>query len=245
MALILTPLEFLDRLATLAPPPRKHRHRYHGVLAPNSPMCPAVTAYAGLSLDTPLPAVPPREDTPASPEVVETAQPRPPSVVRTDCPYLSGPAVALRGMRRRDAAGRVHHRTGTNATHPSAFRRTRHTSADFSSPVPARDGVLRLGSIQRLRRGTSRTRIRSNGELVAHTHPEHRLPTRTFEPGKPPSCQSLVNQQIASRHWTINVPSSFPSDARGPLLLPPWPSGVFDKTPSHAHPLASMGNATH
>jgi hypothetical protein len=32
--LYLTPLEFLDRLATLVPPPRKHRHRYHGVLAP-------------------------------------------------------------------------------------------------------------------------------------------------------------------------------------------------------------------
>ncbi len=31
----LTPLEFLDRLADLVPPPRKHRHRYHGVFAPN------------------------------------------------------------------------------------------------------------------------------------------------------------------------------------------------------------------
>jgi hypothetical protein len=30
---ILTPLQFLDRLATLAPPPRIHRHRYFGVLA--------------------------------------------------------------------------------------------------------------------------------------------------------------------------------------------------------------------
>ena len=31
----LTPLEFLDKLAVLIPPPRKHRHRYHGVLAPD------------------------------------------------------------------------------------------------------------------------------------------------------------------------------------------------------------------
>jgi hypothetical protein len=31
----LTPFEFLDRLADLVPPPRKHRHRYHGVFAPN------------------------------------------------------------------------------------------------------------------------------------------------------------------------------------------------------------------
>ena len=50
--LYLTPLEFLDRLAALIPPPRKHRHRYHGVLAPNSPLRPAVTAYAGLPIDT-------------------------------------------------------------------------------------------------------------------------------------------------------------------------------------------------
>ena len=33
----LTPFEFLDRLADLVPPPRKHRHRYHGVFAPNQP----------------------------------------------------------------------------------------------------------------------------------------------------------------------------------------------------------------
>jgi len=38
--------EFLDRLADLVPPPRKHRHRYHGVFAPNHPLRPAVTALA-------------------------------------------------------------------------------------------------------------------------------------------------------------------------------------------------------
>jgi hypothetical protein len=32
----LTSLELIDRLATLTPPPRIHRHRYHGVLASNS-----------------------------------------------------------------------------------------------------------------------------------------------------------------------------------------------------------------
>jgi hypothetical protein len=42
----LTPFEFLDRLADLVPPPRKHRHRYHGVFAPNQPLRPAVTALA-------------------------------------------------------------------------------------------------------------------------------------------------------------------------------------------------------
>jgi hypothetical protein len=35
-ALTLTPLELIDHLAALIPPPRRDRHRYHGVLAPNS-----------------------------------------------------------------------------------------------------------------------------------------------------------------------------------------------------------------
>ena len=48
--LYLTPLEFLDKLAVLIPPPRKHRHRYHGVLAPNAPLRQIVTAYARLPL---------------------------------------------------------------------------------------------------------------------------------------------------------------------------------------------------
>jgi len=48
--LVLTPLEFLDRIAALIPPPRRHRHRYHGVLAPNSPLRQAVTAYRGEGL---------------------------------------------------------------------------------------------------------------------------------------------------------------------------------------------------
>jgi hypothetical protein len=42
----LTPFEFLDRLAALIPPPRRHPHRYHGVLAPSHPLRPAVTAAA-------------------------------------------------------------------------------------------------------------------------------------------------------------------------------------------------------
>jgi hypothetical protein len=31
----LSPFDFLDRLADLVPPPRKHRHRYHGVSDPS------------------------------------------------------------------------------------------------------------------------------------------------------------------------------------------------------------------
>ena len=42
----LSPFEFLDRLADLVPPPRKHRHRYHGVFAPNHRLWKAVTSLA-------------------------------------------------------------------------------------------------------------------------------------------------------------------------------------------------------
>jgi hypothetical protein len=41
----LSPCDFLDRLADLVPPPRKHRHRYHGVFAPNHKFRSAVTAH--------------------------------------------------------------------------------------------------------------------------------------------------------------------------------------------------------
>jgi hypothetical protein len=43
-ALTLTPLELIDHIAALIPPPRRHRHRYHGVLAPNSPLRAAAIA---------------------------------------------------------------------------------------------------------------------------------------------------------------------------------------------------------
>ena len=44
--LVLTPLELINRIAALVPPPRAHQHRYFGVLAPNSPIRAAVTAMA-------------------------------------------------------------------------------------------------------------------------------------------------------------------------------------------------------
>jgi len=50
---ILTPLKLLDRLAAVVPPPRVHRHRYFGVLAPNSPLRSAVTALALVATTSP------------------------------------------------------------------------------------------------------------------------------------------------------------------------------------------------
>jgi len=65
----LTPLELIDRIAALVPPPRTHRHRYFGVLAPNSPHRAAVTAMA------------------AAPEQPTTAQAEP----TTTCGGADGP----------------------------------------------------------------------------------------------------------------------------------------------------------
>jgi len=47
----LTPLELLERLARLIPPPRLHRHRYHGVLAPNAKLRAAVIAIGRPDVD--------------------------------------------------------------------------------------------------------------------------------------------------------------------------------------------------
>lgn len=45
-ALVLTPLELITKIAALVPPPRAHRHRYYGVLAPKAPLRSVVTALA-------------------------------------------------------------------------------------------------------------------------------------------------------------------------------------------------------
>ena len=55
--LVLTPLELIDKIAALVPPPRAHRHRYYGVLAPNSSLRAAVTAMAPVQVIAPPPTV--------------------------------------------------------------------------------------------------------------------------------------------------------------------------------------------
>jgi hypothetical protein len=68
-------LRFLDRLANILPPPRIHRHRYHGVFSPNAPLRLLVTEQAhhdnALAARTPIPDPPtptslcPKAETPA------------------------------------------------------------------------------------------------------------------------------------------------------------------------------------
>ena len=43
-ALVLTPFGLIDKVAVLVPPPRVHRHRYDGVLAPNAALWEALAA---------------------------------------------------------------------------------------------------------------------------------------------------------------------------------------------------------
>jgi hypothetical protein len=50
-ALTLDPIELIDRLVILIPPPRIHRHRYHGVLAPHARLRRAVTACANQAVE--------------------------------------------------------------------------------------------------------------------------------------------------------------------------------------------------
>ena len=65
--LVLTPLELINKIAALIPPPRTHRHRYYGVLAPNSPMRGAVTALAPIPVNAPLPEVATETETDSPP----------------------------------------------------------------------------------------------------------------------------------------------------------------------------------
>jgi hypothetical protein len=60
--LILSPLELIERIAALVPPPRQHRHRYYGVLAPTAPVRAAVTALATDGVATPPSAPAQRAD---------------------------------------------------------------------------------------------------------------------------------------------------------------------------------------
>jgi hypothetical protein len=43
-------MQVLQEQKPVIPPPRKHRHRYYGVLAPNAPLRKAVTAQAGTAV---------------------------------------------------------------------------------------------------------------------------------------------------------------------------------------------------
>jgi hypothetical protein len=77
--LLLTPLELLDALAKFVPPPRVHRHRYHGVLAPNARLRPHVVAFGRPELVSEEPVA---EGDVASPSPAAEPAPAPASPAR-------------------------------------------------------------------------------------------------------------------------------------------------------------------
>jgi hypothetical protein len=100
--LTLTPVELIERIAALIPPPRTHRHRYFCVLAPNSPLRAGVTALAApvqplaaqaqsatmnASMSAGAPGVAPADK--ASPPTPEPVQPK-----RTPAHYLWAVLIA-------------------------------------------------------------------------------------------------------------------------------------------------------
>jgi len=95
-ALLLTPLELLNRLASLIPPPRRHRHRYHGVLAANSSWRAQVTALAGRPWDEIKSALPQRPKEASAPEPLAEvgSDPTPAATHRPLSAYLWAVLVA-------------------------------------------------------------------------------------------------------------------------------------------------------
>ncbi|HSH74758.1 MAG TPA: transposase, partial [Longimicrobiales bacterium] len=89
--LLLTPLELLEALAKFVPPPRVHRHRYHGVLAPNARLRPHVVALGRPELVSEAPAA---ESDAASPSLPSGPAPAPASPTRAERPQRTGESAA-------------------------------------------------------------------------------------------------------------------------------------------------------
>jgi hypothetical protein len=101
----LTPLELIDRIAALVPPPRTHRHRYFGVLAPNSPLRAAVTEMAQSAADQPVkPAQGQADSACTGAGMGEGAH-----GVSKPLPTQTEPAQPVPPLRRADAHHRLHH----------------------------------------------------------------------------------------------------------------------------------------
>ena len=85
--LTFSPLELIACIAAMVPPPRTHRHRYFGVLAPNSPYMAAVTAFA-----TPAQAATAQAESAITGEGVRQPEPVPPK--RAPARYLWAALIA-------------------------------------------------------------------------------------------------------------------------------------------------------
>jgi hypothetical protein len=162
---MLTPLELIERLAALMPPPRRHRHRYYGVLAPNAPLCAQVTALA---------CVP---ESPTAP-LVTASESGPPAQ----------PAPDYAGVRMRSAhrlAKAARRRPDRVCQGPLAPR----VAAAASSAIAATHGHPRAAILASLS-GSVRTRSRRTTAVRAYQSLEHLRKWRRFS--FPSACRARL-----------------------------------------------------
>lgn len=123
-ALLLSPLELLERLAALIPPPRIHRHRYHGLLAPHARLRPMVVAIGREGVEAVEPAAA-ASSQPASSQLLApipfSADPeRSPSSSRIAwaqlLAHLRGASAPVPSLRRREPASPSPQRVRQDAT---------------------------------------------------------------------------------------------------------------------------------
>ena len=148
----LDPLELLDRLARLVPPPRLHRHRYHGVLAPHARLRRAVTARANQAVDGVV-AIPPARCQGAADSERAAARVRSAAirlwaallariyeVFPLICPRCGGAVRLIAFLTERAAIARILTHLGEPTVPPAlaAARAPPHAAAEFDQR-PARD----------------------------------------------------------------------------------------------------------
>lgn len=80
--ILLSPLQLLERIARFVPPPRMHRHRYHGVLAPNARARSAVVAIGRSQAESPQPVHPALSQSFSALPEPEPARPSSPARIR-------------------------------------------------------------------------------------------------------------------------------------------------------------------
>ena len=148
----LTPLELIDRIAALVPPPRTHRHRYFGVLAPHSPHRAAVTEMAQSAAAQPTQPAQVQAE-PASTDAGEGAL----SVGGADGPHLRGVPSGMPDLWRSDAHHRLHHAQRRHpahlGTHRGGDRAAAHHTRTRAAAVGRVRGAARRGCRRRVRLG--------------------------------------------------------------------------------------------
>jgi len=214
--LVLAPIQLPERIARLIPPPRVHRHRYHGVLAPNAKLRAAVTCIGRPEAETSaapltsptssrprpqpsLDAEPTRGGVPGSPH-----QSRSHPVGRLARTHLRGVAAALPRVWRSHEDPLLHHRPACRRRYPGAPRAPVHAAPDLTRSRPTTGRLPpRPDPDLRSHRGRTSPRVRVRPVPAPRVRPLKRLvplpsPTASaFRPPRPaplsiPASQSII-----------------------------------------------------